>query len=215
MPEAFATESCGGRTKDVTMQISRRMNVIGLGTLSFVVVIMAGVYSFAQDKPQIFQAVARGTGDQLRQSYGVAVEVTIDSYSSPEDQQILMDTFLKDGNRGMVDALKKMPVHGKLWFSGQAPYDVTYIRELPTPAGRKIRLVTNRFVTLADISGNAQQAQDYNLSALELDLSTEKGKSTGVFFPACEFSMEKEKGIKIEAYRNPWRLDEITEKKSR
>ena len=92
-----------------------------------------------------------------------------------------MDTFLKDGNRGMVDALKKMPVRGKLWFSGQAAYDVTYIRELPTPTGRKIRLVTNRFVTLADISGNAQQAQDYSLSALELDLSTEKGKSTGVF----------------------------------
>ncbi len=116
-----------------------------------------------------------------------------------------MDTFLKDGNRGMVDALKKMPVRGKLWLSGQAAYDVTYIREVPTPTGRKIRVITNRFVTLTDISGNAQQAQDYSLSALELDLSTEKGKSTGVFFPACEFSMEKEKGIKIEAYRNPWR----------
>jgi hypothetical protein len=200
---------------DDTMQISRRRNLIGLGTVSFVVVILAGVYSFAQDKPQVFQAVARGTGDQLRQSYGVAVEVTIESYSSPEDQQILMDAFLKDGNQGMVNALKKMPVRGKLWFSGQAAYDITYTRELPTPTGRKIRLVTNRFVTLADISGHAQQAQDYNLSALELDLSTEKGKSTGVFFPACEFSMEKEKGIRIEAYQNPWRLDELKEKKGK
>lgn len=197
------------------MQISKKMNLIGLGTLIFVVVILGGVYSFAQDKPQIFQALAKGTGDQLRQSYGVAVEVTIESYASPEDQQVLMDAFLKDGNQGMVNALKKMPVRGKLWFSGQAPYDVTYIRELRTATGRTIRLVTNRFVTLADISGHAQQAQDYNLSALELNLSTEKGKSTGVFFPACEFSMEKEKGIRIEAYRNPWRLDDIKEKKDK
>ena len=136
------------------------------------------------------------------------------SFSSPEDQQILMDTFLKDGNRGMVDALKKMPVRGS---SGSVDRlrTTSHIRELPTPTGRKIRLVTNRFVTLADISGNAQQAQDYNLSALRTRSERGKGKSTGVFFPACEFSMEKEKGIKIEAYRNPWRLDEITEKKSR
>jgi hypothetical protein len=198
------------------MQISRRMNLIDFGTLSFFVVILAGVYSCAQDKPLIFQAVARGTGDQLRQSYGIAVEVTIASYSSPEEQQILMDTFLKDGNRGMVSALKKMPVRGKLWFSGQAAYDITYIRELSTPTGRTIRLVTNRFVTLADISGHAQQQQDYSLSALELDLGgTEKGKTTGIFFPACQFSMDKEKGIRIEAYQNPWRLDQITEKKGR
>ena len=61
------------------MQISRRMNLIDFGTLSFFVVILAGVYSCAQDKPLIFQAVARGTGDQLRQSYGIAVEVTIAS----------------------------------------------------------------------------------------------------------------------------------------
>jgi hypothetical protein len=198
------------------MQISRRMKLIGLVAVSFVVVILAGVYSSAQDKPLIFQAVARGTGDQLQHSYGIAVEVTIESFSLPEEQQSLMDTFLKDGNRGMVNALKKMPVRGKLWFSKQAPYDITYIRELPTPTGRTIRLVTNRFVTLADISGNAQQVQDYNLSALELDLEgTEKGKSTGVFFPACHFSMDKEKGIRIEAYQNPWRLDQITQKKGK
>jgi hypothetical protein len=198
------------------MQISRRINLTGLGTLIFVLVILAG-YSFAQDKPkpQIFQAIARGTGQQLGQSYGKAVEVTIESYSSPEDHQILMDAFLKNGNRGLADALKKMPVRGKLSFSGEAPYDVTYIREFPTPNGRKIRLVTNRFVTLADITGRAQVAQDYSLSALELDLSTEKGKSTGVFLPACQFSMEKEKGIQINAYQNPWRLDDITEKEGK
>ena len=197
------------------MQVSTRMNLVGIGTLGFVVVILAAVSSVAQNKPQIFQAVARGTGDQLGHSYGIAVEVTIESYSSPDEQQTLMDAFLKDGNPGMVSALKRMPVRGKLWFSGQAAYDITYIRELPTPTGRLIRLVTNRFVTLADIAGKAQQAQDYSLSALELDLSTENGKNKGVFFPACEFSMEKEKGIRIEAYRNPWRLDDITEKKNK
>ena len=197
------------------MQISKRINLIGLGALSFLLlVILAGVYSVAQDKSEVIQAVARGTGQQMRLSYGVAVEVTIESYSSPEDHQILMDAFLKDGNQGLVNALKKMPVRGKLWFSGQAAYDITYLREGPTPTGRKIRLITNRFVTLADVTGHAHQ-QDYNLSALELNLSAEKGKSTGVFFPACLFSMDKEKGIQVEPHGDPWRLDEITEKKGK
>jgi hypothetical protein len=198
------------------MQILRRINLIGLGVLSFVLlVILAEVYSFAQDKSEVIQAVARGTGQQMRLSYGVAVEVTIESYSSPEDSQILMDAFRKDGNQGLVNALKKMPVRGKLWFSGQAAYDITYLREGPTPTGRRIRLITNRFVTLADVTGHVQQAQDYNLSALELNLSAEKGKSTGVFFPACLFSMDKEKEIRIEPHGEPWRLDEITEKKGK
>jgi len=196
------------------MQMSTRMKLVSIG---FVAVILTTASGVAQNKPQVFQAVARGTGNQLGRTYGIAVEVTIDSYSSDEEQQTLKDAFLKDGNQGMVDALKKMPVRGKLWFSGQAAYDVTYIRELPTPNGRLIRLVTNRFVTLADIEGKAQQAQDHSLSAVELDLSKEDGKNKGIFFPACEFSMDKdkEKGIRIEAYRDPWRLDDITEKKSK
>ena len=197
------------------MQISRRINLVSLGTLCFVVVILAGVCSIAQDKPQTFQAIARGTGEQLGRSYGVAVEVTIESYSSPEDHKILMDAFHKEGNKGLVNALKKMPVRGKLSFTGVAPYDVTYIRQGPTPTGRKIRLVTNRFVTLADVTGHAQQAQDYNLSAMELNLSTENDKSTGVFIPVCQFSMDKEKGIQIDPYGDPWRLDEITEDKGK
>jgi len=198
------------------MQISRRINLTGLGTLIFVLLILAGVYSFAQDKPkpQVFQAMARGTGEQLGRSYGVGVEVTIESYSSPEDKQILMDAFLKNGNQGLVNALKKMPVRGKLWFSGEVPYDITYIREFLTPNGRMIRLVTNRFVTLAERRGNAQWAQDYSLSALELTLSTEKGKSTGVFLPACQFSMQ-ENEIHVEPRENPWRLDDIREKEGK
>ncbi len=181
-------------------------------TIGIVVVLgLTGVYSIAQE-PATFQALARGTGDQLGMSYGIAVEVTIESYSSPEDQQTLMDAFLKNGNQGLIDVLKKMPARGKLKFTGEAPYDITYIREFPNPNGRKIRLVTNRFVTLPKISGHAKQATDYSLSALELDLSTEKEKSTGIFLPACEFSIDKEKGIRIEAYRNPWRLDRIKEK---
>lgn len=176
-----------------------------------VIVLTMGAFSFAQDKPQVFQATARGTGDQLGREAGV--EITINSFSSPDDHQVLVDAFLKKGNQGLVDALKKMPVRGKLWFSGEVPYDITYVKEILTPdGGRVIRLVTNRFVTLPETGGRAQWASDYNLSALELTLSPDKGKSTGVFAPACQFTMSKEKGVQIETYRNPWTLVWITEK---
>ena len=63
--QSLDTESRAGQTRMSLCRSQEEQNLISLGTLSFVVVIMAGVYSFAQDKPQIFQAVARGTGDQL------------------------------------------------------------------------------------------------------------------------------------------------------
>ena len=167
---------------------------------------------FPQDKSEAFQAIAWGQGAQMGRSYKVTV--SIDSFSTPDDNKILLDAFDKSGNQGLVDALKKMPVKGRLSFTGQADYDITYIREGPTPTGRKIRLVTNRFVTFAETRGY-QASSDYGLSALEFNLSPEQGKSTGTFLPACKFKASKNGGVEIEGYTDPWRLDHITDKNSK
>jgi len=54
---------------------------------------------------------------------------------------------------------------------------------------------------------------DYDLSALELDLSNQKGKSSGVLVPACQFIIDKRtKELTIENYQNPWRLVDILDR---
>jgi len=189
------------------MQIARRVNLTGPGTGILVLLLLAGT-CFAQAKRETLQAIAHGQGNQMGMSIGVTV--TIESQSTPEDQKALWQAFDTGGKQGLLDALVKMPSRGHFSFSGVAEYEVIYIREFPNPAGRKIRLVARRPVTSGETRGY-QTFAAYTLSALEFDLGTGSGKSTGVFLPDCEFSASKEKGIEIETYQNPWRLDEISQ----
>ena len=49
---------------------------------------------------------------------------------------------------------------------------------------------------------------DYTLTAFELDLSDEKGKSTGTLIPACKIRMDKKTNeMEMETlYNPPWKL---------
>ncbi len=165
----------------------------------------------AQDKPQreVFQAVAMGTSTQLGQIHNV--NITIEEYSPPEDQKILLDAFNNKGMQGLSNALSKMKSKGRLAITGTLGYDVSYIRSFPTATGRKIRLVTNRAIRFGE-AWHDGRTMDYDLSAIELEISNEKGKSAGVLLPACRFKLDKEKHIEIEAYRNPWKLQNILDR---
>ncbi len=178
-----------------------------------ILLLSMGISSVAQTK-QVFQATARGTGEQLGHDFGV--ELTIESYSGPEDQKLLWDAFTQGGNQGLATALKKLPKRGSLFLSRGVPYDITYAREIVAPDGsRTVRVITNRFVTYAEHEGRAKWSSDFDLSAVELTLSPEKSKSTGTFLPACQLRMDQEKGIQIELREYAWKLDRITEKTSK
>jgi len=176
-------------------------------------VVLASVCALAQYKTVTYEAIAYGEGRQMAQSYGIKIVIT--GYSTFEDRDALMKVFLEKGSQGLADALKKMPSLGKLSFTGEADYDIRYVKVIPTDTGRTIRVVTDRFQTGAEAKGRTNLSYaDYNLSVVELNISNDKKKSTGTFLPACEFLMTKDKGIEVQAYRNPWRLDYITEKTS-
>ena len=53
----------------------------------------------------------------------------------------------------------------------------------------------------------------YNLSAVELDMSSAKDKSTGLLLPACQFKINKKTNeLEIENYPNPWKLQNIMDR---
>ena len=57
------------------------------------------------------------------------------------------------------------------------------------------------------------RSMDYNLSALELDISNVKDKSTGVLRPACQVKINKKTNeLEIENYQNPWKLQNIMDR---
>ena len=186
-----------------------KQSIFAIAVVAIVsIVLLPSTGSTAQDTPkrETFQATATGQGTQLGRMH--SVNITIEEYSTAEDQQALLDAFKTKGMEGLSNALGKMKSKGRLSITGTLGYEVTYIRSFPTATGRKIRLATNRAIRFGESWGDGR-SMDYNLSAVELDISNENGKTTGILLPACRFEIDKEKHLAIENYRNPWKLVNI------
>ncbi len=176
---------------------------IGFFTLSGLL-LFSGISIFAQEKREFIQATAQGTSTQMGKM--VSINLTINEYSTGEDQQALVQAFEHKGSEGVANALHKMHSKGRISITGTLGYDVNYIREFKLPDGsRKIRLITDRPIAFGE-AWSASRSMDYNLSAAEIIISPEKGKSHGTVLPACQFKINKEKELQIETFQNPWKL---------
>lgn len=185
------------------MHSLRKFEPISFAAGVTLLLLVACIGSAAQDQKMSLAATAFGTSTQLGRTFNI--KILIESYSTPQDQQLLLEAFNRGGNDALVDALEKMPVRGRISTPGTVGYEVKYIRVWPTATGRRIRLVTDRPITIGELWRNSRSS-DYSLSAVELELSDDSSKSTGTLLPACEIKMNKQHEIEIEAYQNPWRL---------
>jgi hypothetical protein len=165
-----------------------------------------------EDKPirEVYQAQAMGQSTQLGQNFNVTIN--IERYSTPEERQILIDAFEQAGSKGLFNALEKMRSKGRIAITGTLGYDVSFVRKIPTDEGFKIRILTNRPIRFGEAWVNGRST-DYNLSALELDISDQRNKSTGILLPACQFKIDKKTNeIVAENYQNPWKLVNILDR---
>jgi len=178
---------------------------------SFIVVsllALATTLVFARGpKSETIEASAMGTGTQM----GAVIGVTLDIYewSTPEDRQILIDAFTKGQNQGLVNALSKMKAVGHCSITGTLGYDVSYIRMVSTPTGRKIVFVTNRQIKFGEAFYDTQ-SQSFNLTAGEFDLNdTDKNKSAGTVYPATQLIIDKQGQLQFDLRENPWKLVDV------
>lgn len=196
----------------------RPLNFIASGTRKYAfrgalllgLLTMATLPFFSRErsnKPETIEATAMGTGTQLGASYGVTLDIY--DYSTPEDQQVLVQAFEKGQNQGLVNALSRMKAVGHCSITGALGYDVAYIRMIPTPTGRKIRFVTNRLLRFGEVYWDTQ-SQSFNLTAGEFDLDDQdKSKSSGVLFPLAQLAIDKEGKLQIQLNQNPWKLYDV------
>jgi hypothetical protein len=166
----------------------------------------------AQDQPkrETIQATAMG---QLRAS-GKMFNVTanIESYSTPEDQQVLIDAYKAGGHASLVKALSKMKSKGRVAITGTIGYQIAYIRSFSTENGRTIRLVTDRPIQFAEAYVNGR-TKDYDLSALEINLNADPKQSDGSLIVAGKFKIDKNQQVSFESYGSgPWKLVNIMER---
>jgi hypothetical protein len=156
--------------------------------------------------PEEYQAVAMGQGDFMGQIYNVTIHIS--SYSTDAERQALVDTFDKGGSAALATALTKQQSHGNVEFTGTTGVDISYARKMPgADGGTKIRIMANHPITL----GGAESGISNNaLSAIELNLVPQKGKSTGILWPASIFVINKQTHeLEADNYQSPWSLADV------
>jgi hypothetical protein len=186
-----------------------KMNKYALSSLLLAGALFLGTTpAFSQRvKPETIDASAMGTGTQL----GAVIEITviINEFSSPADKQILMEAFQKGQNQGLVNALTKMKSVGHISITGTLGYDLSFIKMIPTPTGRKIRFVTNRQIRFGEAFFDTQ-SQSFNLTAGEIDINdTDKSQSTGVLYPAAQLIIDQQGQLQLDLRQNAWKLVDI------
>jgi len=158
-------------------------------------------------KSLTIQAQAMGQSTQLGQTFNITL--IIEEYSTADDQKALLAAFNEKKNEGLVNALSKMHVKGRMAITGTLGYDVAYIRQWPQPDGTtKYRLVTNRPITFGEAWSDSR-SMDYSLSGVEIIMSPDKKKNSGTLAPACQLKMNKENQMELEYLQNPWKLVNI------
>lgn len=187
-------------------RMSAVVTIVCLGAL-------ASIRATAQDsKPtrEVYQAQAMGTLTQTGRTFNVTIN--IEQYSPPEERQILVDAFGEKASDGLYNALEKMPAKGRIAMTGTLGYDISFARKLPIEGGFKIRALTNRPIEIGEAYVNGR-TMDYNLSAVEMDIYSDKTKNTGVLLPAVLFKIDKKTGeVVAESYQNPWKLVNIVDR---
>ena len=178
-------------------------------------VLLTSRNSSAQDETKLakrifIQAQAMGTSTQLGRNH--SVNLIIEEFSTSEDQQALFEAFKQKKNEGLVNALSKMKSKGRMAITGTLGYDVNYIKKFDMPDGStKIRMVTDRVIRFGELWSDTR-SRDYALSGVEIILSPDKDKNSGVLLPACKFKIDKENNLVLELLQNEWKLVNVQER---
>ena len=149
-----------------------------------------------------------------------SIRINIDKWSTPEQRQLLIQTFQEKKQDGLLRELEKQPELGRFNFPGymgpdpnsvmRLGTDIRYAMSFPgADGGRRIVVITPRVIGFAE-ARNQPRTADYPFTLFEMHFD-KSGKGEGKMAYATQISFDKKKNaIELENYSSePVRLNEL------
>ena len=195
----------------------RRTHLI-VAALAAAVFALAPASARAQNEKLDISAFAINMSNIATGSNAV-VQINIDSWSTPEERELLITTMVEKKPADLLKALQKLPVRGRFRIpTARQPdphhlslgLDIHYAWQTPLPeGGRRIVLATDRYIGFAE-ARNQPRSIDYPFSLIEMRVDKD-GKGQGKMAVATKIDFDKDKKVvQIENYGSePVRLNEV------
>jgi hypothetical protein len=148
------------------------------------------------------------------------IRINIDGWSTPEQRQFLIDTFLEKKQNGLLRELERQPELGRFNFPGyQGPdpnntmrlgTDIRYAMSFPMEdGGRRIVIITPRVIGFRE-TANQPRSIDYPFTLFEMRFD-KAGKGEGRMAYNTQIQFDKKKNsIELEVYGSePVRLNNL------
>jgi hypothetical protein len=137
------------------------------------------------------------------------VEITVDRLSTAEERKMLIETMQAKGQNGLLKALEKASVKGRIRVPGwmgpdpqnwRLGWDLRYAWRAPLDdGGTRFVLATDRYMSMLEIR-NQPRSVDYPFTFLQIDIPREgKGKGGASVYTQVQFD-KKKNAIELERY---------------
>jgi hypothetical protein len=147
------------------------------------------------------------------------VDITVNSWSTPEERERLITTMLEKGPDALLRELQKAPVKGRFRIPSAKPpdphhlglgLDLRYAWQTALPdGGRRIVLATDRYIGFQE-ARNQPRTMDYPFTLMEIRVDKD-GRGEGKMAVATKIDFDKKnKQIELENYGSePVRLNNL------
>jgi hypothetical protein len=147
------------------------------------------------------------------------INIRIDKWSTEAEREQLINTFLEKKQDGLLSALQKVPVKGRINIPGRTGpdpqqtrlgWDLRYAMQWPgEDGGKRIMVATDRYMSFQEVS-QQPRSYDYPFTFVEIHLNKD-GEGVGKMAVATQLRFDKkEKQIIMENFSSePVRLQQV------
>jgi hypothetical protein len=147
------------------------------------------------------------------------LDIRVDKWSTEQEKEALISAFLDKGQDGLLRALQKVPVKGRIRIPGKQGADPSQTRLgwdlrfamqwAGEDGGQRILVATDRFMTFQEVK-NRPRTVDYPFTFAEIHLNKD-GEGEGKLAVATQLMFDKKKNtIVFENYSTePVRLQQV------